>query len=308
LTRTADRQLLHDKAYEKDDHSIEEIMIRMPKETSMIRHGIVFCAVIVFAFGPASQESGAESGCPLDHFAFGQDGGEGSHTGRLFADVSQFYQTTVRKPSKSHYPLNYNASLQAYVNGEPGSAEIESDPVVGLAGERLIDYDIWLEIVDCSDNLWVGVGNGWYAKGDRIQLSTTASHHVHMNYWVWDSVHDPDEVYYVVYRLVDDLEDGQEYQPSAEFWVVLNRAVPGDFDADGHIDDADLEQFEACTTGPAVAYDPQSLPTGCTLAPDDEDIIAADLDRDGDVDQSDFGRFQQCFSGPEDHPDPRCAQ
>ena len=249
-----------------------------------------------------------QHGCPLDHFSIGQNGGAGSHTGTLIADVSQLYGITVRKPYASHYPLNYSLSKQAYINGEPGSEETETNPDQQFAGVAMTDYDIWLEVVEVSDNLWVGVGSSWYTTGGRIRLSTVPYHHVHLSYWLYASVYDSKDLHYAVFRLVDDLDDGQRYQPSEEFWVVLNRPVPGDSDADGYIDGDDLDQFKACVSGPALSYDPENLPAACTQIPDADGILPADLDRDGDVDQSDFGLFQRCISGPEGHPDPRCAK
>jgi subtilisin-like proprotein convertase family protein len=83
--------------------------------------------------------------------------------------------------------------------------------------------------------------------------------------------------------------------------------IPGDFDGDGDVDEADFAIFEACVTGPGIPYDPQNLPSGCTLVPDAEGIIAADFDRDGDVDQTDFGVFQRCWSGENNPADPACA-
>ncbi|NLX14073.1 MAG: hypothetical protein GXY44_10525 [Phycisphaerales bacterium] len=263
-------------------------------------------AVAILATGIHSYAF-AQHGCPLDHFAIGQDGGSGSPTGKLIVDVSTLYETNVSKPYASHYPLNYSASKQAYINGEPG-AEQTTNPEQQFAGTRMTDYDIWLEIVEVSDNLWIGAGSNWYTTGGRIRLSSYADHHLHMNYWVWASVYDPQKQYYAVFRLVDDLDDGQRYEISEEFWVVLNRPVPGDFNADGHIDSDDLDVFKACKTGPAIPYDPTNLPPGCTLTPDNEGIIPADLDRDGDVDQDDFAMFQRCYSGPQANPDPRCAR
>ena len=55
--------------------------------------------------------------------------------------------------------------------------------------------------------------------------------------------------------------------------------------------------FAGCATGDSVPYDPNNIPSGCTMTPDGQGIIAADFDRDGDVDQGDFGRLQRCLSG-----------
>ncbi|MBP7936456.1 MAG: hypothetical protein KA354_17595 [Phycisphaerae bacterium] len=67
-----------------------------------------------------------------------------------------------------------------------------------------------------------------------------------------------------------------------------------DSDCDGDVDGDDFIPFEACTSGPAIAY------MG--------DCAKADLDRDGDVDQSDFGIFQRCYSGTGKPADPDCAK
>jgi hypothetical protein len=84
-------------------------------------------------------------------------------------------------------------------------------------------------------------------------------------------------------------------------------AIPADFNSDGDVDDDDVELFSACFTGPAVPYDPQNLPTGCTLIPDGNGRIAADFNLDGDVDQDDFGTAQRCYSGSGNPGDADCA-
>lgn len=71
-----------------------------------------------------------------------------------------------------------------------------------------------------------------------------------------------------------------------------------DFDGDLDIDDDDLVILQACASGPSIPYDPDSLPTGCTLSPDPGRRILADADGDGDVDQDDFGLFQRCYTAP----------
>ncbi len=82
---------------------------------------------------------------------------------------------------------------------------------------------------------------------------------------------------------------------------------PADLDQDGDVDVDDLTQFEACSTGPAVPYGSDHLPSGCTSIPDGNGKIAADSDKDGDVDQSDFSVLQRCVSGPNVPPDRNCA-
>lgn len=82
---------------------------------------------------------------------------------------------------------------------------------------------------------------------------------------------------------------------------------PRDLDGDCDVDADDLRIFEACSSGPAVPYDPQSLPAECPLVPDALNRIAADADRDGDVDAMDFAVLQRCHAGPDRLVDPTCA-
>ncbi|MBP7937731.1 MAG: SUMF1/EgtB/PvdO family nonheme iron enzyme [Phycisphaerae bacterium] len=70
----------------------------------------------------------------------------------------------------------------------------------------------------------------------------------------------------------------------------------GDFDRDGDVDADDLDAFESCATGPAIPYDLQNPPGGCTLEAVDG-FLPPDHDQDADVDQIDFGAFQRCYSG-----------
>jgi hypothetical protein len=75
-----------------------------------------------------------------------------------------------------------------------------------------------------------------------------------------------------------------------------HQAIPGDFNDDGFVDNADHLVFIACATRDRVPYNPGSLPPGCTLTPSGG-TIAADFDADGDVDMRDHGAFQRCYSG-----------
>jgi GH25 family lysozyme M1 (1,4-beta-N-acetylmuramidase) len=71
--------------------------------------------------------------------------------------------------------------------------------------------------------------------------------------------------------------------------------VPGDFDADGHVDDADVALFQSCISGAEVA---QTNP----------DCQVEDIDNDDDVDQADFGILQGCYRGLAVPADPYCWQ
>ena len=90
----------------------------------------------------------------------------------------------------------------------------------------------------------------------------------------------------------------QSTQPiaSAEWWpshtnagvsvdnlYLFGSPVRADFNADGFVDQADLDHFQVCHSGPGVQ--PASA------------CLDARLDDDQDVDQSDFGLLQRCLSG-----------
>ena len=209
----------------------------------------------------------------------------------MFADVDELYLTHESKPQHSHYPLNYSWYYDAYVNGEPGSEQIENDAERELVGTATETYDIWLEVVDLSDGLYVGTDGTWFAEGDVIHLSHVPYHHVHMDYWLWADDHDEDRLFYAVFRLIDERAT---YEPSEDFWVVFNRPVPGDYDANGHVQDDDYAYLGAALTGPGT---PQ----------EDPQYEDADLNGDLHVDLRDVALIQRCYSGAEQHPDPRCA-
>ena len=77
--------------------------------------------------------------------------------------------------------------------------------------------------------------------------------------------------------------------------LVTVLGIPGDFDGDSDVDQADFGHFQACLTGPAVPVT-------------DPECMAANLDGDSDVDVDDFGIFQGCVSGEGNPADPNCAE
>lgn len=77
---------------------------------------------------------------------------------------------------------------------------------------------------------------------------------------------------------------GGSYKLTGGFWVIPKCvAVPGDYDADCDVDQADYQVFESCASGPGV--------------PEMVDCEQADFDVDGDVDQADFAVLQAAFTG-----------
>lgn len=93
-----------------------------------------------------------------------------------------------------------------------------------------------------------------------------------------------------------------------QLWARYGHLGFGDVDEDGDVDPDDFDVFQACATGPGLAYDAQNLASGCTLVADGQGVIAVDFDRDGDVDLSDFGTFQRCLSGAGVWANPSCGE
>jgi hypothetical protein len=88
---------------------------------------------------------------------------------------------------------------------------------------------------------------------------------------------------------------GGNYKLKGGFWpgAPCTLDVPGDYDHDCDVDQADYQSWEACASGPAVPYVGECSDT--------------DFDGDLDTDQEDFAAFQRCISGEDVPGDPTCA-
>jgi len=96
---------------------------------------------------------------------------------------------------------------------------------------------------------------------------------------------------YTASIVVEDI--GATNSPQTIGVSLLIKPVPGDFDADGDIDQADFGHLQACLSGPGIVQaDPKC-----------ED---ARLDNDADVDQDDSAVLRRCFRGPDMPADPNC--
>jgi len=73
-----------------------------------------------------------------------------------------------------------------------------------------------------------------------------------------------------------------------EVWSFLTEPFPGDFDADGDVDQEDFGRFQVCYSGFGQPHGP-----ACT---------DQDLDADGDVDTADFSLLEACLSDPGSRP------
>jgi hypothetical protein len=103
--------------------------------------------------------------------------------------------------------------------------------------------------------------------------------------------------------------DASDSDPTSKPYLTIGAPVApvlGDLDNNRLVDDDDLAIFEACATGPAMAYSAGNLGAGCPLIADDQGFIAADFDKDRDVDQADFAVLERCLSIPGVEVNPNC--
>ena len=90
------------------------------------------------------------------------------------------------------------------------------------------------------------------------------------------------------YSATIHVADANAVNSPQQIAVRLQVYTPGDFDEDGDVDQSDFAHFQACLTGPGMAY-----PAECERA---------DLDLDGNVDQADFALFANCMGGANQPP------
>ncbi len=77
-------------------------------------------------------------------------------------------------------------------------------------------------------------------------------------------------------------------------YLTAPRGIPGDFDGDQDVDQADFAHLQRCLTG-------------ATIPPTDPACFNARLDADGDIDLDDVAVFLRCMTGPNQAGDPTCA-
>ncbi len=87
---------------------------------------------------------------------------------------------------------------------------------------------------------------------------------------------------------------GSATSSEAALTLIGPPLIPGDFDGDQDVDQADFGAFQACYSGNTVAQD-------------DPACEKALFDADSDVDVNDFALFAGCMSGPDVPGDPTCA-
>ncbi len=171
------------------------------------------------------------------------------------------------------------------VNVGPGGVEANQ-----LTSESAISADgRYVAFASLATNLIPG-GHAWYDDTYLHDLATQVTSLItypytgsHVNHF---SEHPAvsDNGRYVVF--VTDADNVILNDSNATYDVfVRDRALPGDPNADGHVDLVDFAELAECLTGASAG----PLAFGCD---------AFDRDADGDVDLRDVARFQTAFTGP----------
>ena len=231
--------------------------------------------------------------CPLDHFVIGcnRDGVQGTDDDfKLFVDCSQKYRNTGDPEYASwFYPLRQSIfSSYSHRVGEPGfdafqdhdTSAVTYDPNRALAGNPDVDYSVVVECISLSPGcravhkeypqFTIGaVGESFYhshvydLRGDS---------HMHMSYQATDG----ETLHWITFRLYDEIEDANQYEPSEPFTIVFNREpAAGDLVVDGVVDLKDLVELSDAW-----------LAADGSRANDYQE--RADANRDGTVDWIDF--------------------
>ncbi len=135
--------------------------------------------------------------------------------------------------------------------------------------------------------------------GSAVDYGTTTSYGSVVNDPTTVSTHEilltslfPGVQYY--YRVSSGSWAYPQSAEAAQVFFTTLAGLPGDFDLDQDVDQADFGRFQSCLSGNGVLQaDPACEP--------------AKLDSDQDVDQIDSAIFLQCLSGPGVLADPNCA-
>ncbi len=231
--------------------------------------------------------------CPLDHLIIGcnRDGIAGTNDdARLFVDCSQKYRNSD-ETEYTHwfYPLRKSIfASYGYRVGEPGFDAFQaSDPSAGtydpnraLAGECDVDYSIVVQCMSLSAGLRAvhkeypqfTIGEAGDSFNHSIIAALRGDSHMHMSYQAQDG----ELLQWITFRLYDEVDDANQYEPSAPFTIVFNAEPPaGDIVVDGVVDMADLMALSV----PWLADDGARA---------NDYYERADANRDGRVDFADF--------------------
>jgi len=202
--------------------------------------------------------------CSLDHLIIGRNEDSEPNTpddNKLFIDSWQKYRHSDPDPANPvdyrnwYYPL-FKSFFPTYPYriGEPGfdvySGSVPPnyynfDPNRCPSGIRNVDYQLVIECVAISPGLVARLNDylpNFYlsAPGDKLHYSQLPVDHIHFSYRAEDNVN----LYWISFCVYDELDDGNQYQPSEPFTIVFNlEPLPGDLYVDGSVDIADLTRF-----------------------------------------------------------------
>jgi len=188
-------------------------------------------------------------------------------------DVKLTWQFTIAV--KGHKPAVRNLTAQQ-LDEDPDTVRLtfqghdrRNEPVVF----QLVQYRL-------------GTSGSWLAASTDEPSSTTFREDDPEITMDWDAAVDLgrescDEVYFRI-QVSDGVYDSDPAQVGP-FPVTFAPPAPGDFDADGDVDEDDYVTLQACYSGPE-----QPPPPDCQTC---------DLDADGDVDLLDFATFQTSYTG-----------
>ncbi|MBE0537288.1 MAG: hypothetical protein IH624_16615 [Phycisphaerae bacterium] len=235
----------------------------------------------------------ARAECSLDHFIIGinEDGIAGTEDDqRLFADCRQKYRRSGSPAYVNwYYPLSSSIfSDYKWRIGEPGFDAFQQtypgvstyDPNRCPEGVPDENYRIIVECIAVSPGLRAVHKD--YPQFTIDQAGQSFNHsaihkmrsnaHMHMSYQAVDGT----SLFWITWRLVDALDDGDKYAPSKPFTVVFNRQpLSGDLVVDGIVDCHDLAAFLHHWLHAAGAIS-------------NDNYERADANRDGHVDFMDF--------------------
>lgn len=231
--------------------------------------------------------------CPLDHFFIGcnRDGIEGTDDDfKLFVSCSQKYRNSG-DTDYAHwfYPLRKSIfSSYGYRIGEPGFDAFQDydtsastyDPNHTLAGSPDLDYSIVVECLTMSPGL--RVVHKEYPQFTLAETGESFNHssihalrndgHMHLSYQATDG----ESLHWITFRLYDEIEDANQYEPSEPFTIVFNvEPVAGDLVVDGVVDIADVVALTDFWLAPVSSHQ-------------NDFCERADANRDGRVDGLDF--------------------
>lgn len=161
-----------------------------------------------------------------------------------------------------------------------------------MEGQSLADdtFAVWntgaptLSYTISDDAAWL---SEMPASGTCTTETDTITIHYSVSGLAWGS--------YAATIAIADPNSSNKTQTIAVSLIVNELVIPGDFDHDKDVDQADFGRFQACFSGSGI----EQADSSCTRAR---------LDVDNDVDQRDFEMFAGCMTGSGVQGDPDCAQ